>query len=276
MRTFRQAVRLAALLAWSAALFPLGLATRVLARAGARRLATRAAARVQRWWARGLLAGLGVRLSTPGEPPAGVYLIAANHVSWVDILVLSALFPARFVAKGEIASWPLFGMLAQSGGTLFLHRSRRRDLVRVGEAVRATLADGVHVVVFPEGGASRGDRVLPFHGALFDPVAGTDTSAGCLPVALSYTTPGEPWGSAWTVAWWGGMDFPRHAWRLLGLRRIQASVAWPPQLVRGHGRRELARGAQAALEERFRPLGQTPVPPDLPWPELARASTAAD
>jgi 1-acyl-sn-glycerol-3-phosphate acyltransferase len=273
MSSLRRATRLAALLAWSMALFLPALATRLLALAGARRLATRAAARVQRRWARGMLACMGARLSTPGDPPAGVYLIAANHVSWVDILALSAFFRARFVAKAEISGWPLLGLLARSAGTLFLRRSLRRDLVRVSAAVRATLADGVHVVVFPEGGASRGARVLPFHGALFDPVAGAETGAGCLPVAISYATPGEPWGSAWTVAWWGGMDFPRHAWRLLGLRRIQVSLAWPPELVRGVGRRELARNAHAALEERFRPLGQSPVPPDLPWPELARAAS---
>jgi 1-acyl-sn-glycerol-3-phosphate acyltransferase len=274
MRHLRAALRLVALLLVSAAMFPFGLATRVLALCGARRAALHAGAAVQAAWARGSLPCFGVRVVVEDPAPKGCFLIVSNHVSYVDILVLAATFRVRFVAMQEIAGWPLVGWLARSSGTLFVDRTRRRDVVRVGEEMRRTLAAGVSVLLFPEGGASRGARIEPFKTPLFEPPA--RERIPCLAVALGYETPGSPWGPAWTVCWWGGMDLARHAWRLLGMRRVVARVRCAPAPVSGAERKELAEALRAELVARFRPIAQAPAPPDLPWPALLEGSGVGD
>ena len=92
-----------------------------------------------------------------------------------------------------------------------------------------------------------------------------------LPVALSYVTDAEPFGPAWTVCWWGGMDLPRHVWRLLfvgGRGPIRARVRVGNELLRSGDRKQPAARTQACLEELFVPVAQEPAPPDLPWTEL--------
>ncbi|MEW6072179.1 MAG: lysophospholipid acyltransferase family protein, partial [Planctomycetota bacterium] len=241
---------------------------------GAHGLAVRCGARVQRGWARALLPLLGVRVEEAGPRPAVRALVVANHLSYLDILVLASRVSCRFVAKSEIAGWRIVGPLARTVGTLFLHQARRRDLTRVGAEMEATLAAGVAAAIFPEGGASRGLRVEEFHSSLFAPAA--DRALPCWTAGLSYRTPGAPYGEAWTVCWWGGMDLWRHLWRLLALPGIRARVRWCEVPAGGGDRKALARAARAVLAAGFTPIPQTPVPPDCPWPELVREIAAEE
>lgn len=137
-------------------------------------------------WAQAMLAVLGVRLESEGEPGEGPTLMVANHVSWLDILAMTALRPALFVCKAEIAAWPALGWLLGRAGTLFL---RRGSAVAAGEAARAAarrLREGVSVAVFPEGTSTNGATVLPFHAALFQ--AAIDTGCPVQPFALRYSS----------------------------------------------------------------------------------------
>jgi len=230
-------------------------------------MSIRLGARMQRLWARTTLRLLGVRLEPEGDPPRGPFLIAANHSSYLDILVLSVLFPGRFVAKSEIAGWPMLGWMSRAVGTLFVQQARRRDVVRVGAEMTRTLAAGVSVILFPEGRATPGGRLEPFHTALFEPAA--REGIPCLAVALHYETPGAAHGPAWTVAWWGGMEMPAHVSRLAALPGgVRARVRWAPRPSRGADRKQLASDVRAALSACFEPLRHEPVPPDLPWPWL--------
>jgi 1-acyl-sn-glycerol-3-phosphate acyltransferase len=267
MPFLRALARLAALLLVTAVLFPLGLLSRVPRRFGAREAGMRWGARVQSWWGRICLPLMGVRIERRGEAPPEQVLLAANHLSYLDIIVLGALFPCRFVAKSEIAGWPLVGLLSRSVGTIFVRQARRRDLRRVGELMDETLHAGVSVVLFPEGRATRGVRIEKLHSSLFETVVRRDIP--CWAVTLGYRTPRDPWGEAWTICWWGGMGMPRHLWRLLATREIVVTLHCTPVETEGGDRKSIAADVRQALETGFRPIRQHPVPSDCPWPELA-------
>lgn len=147
-----------------------------------------------RFWSRNLLAILGVRLSVRGQAltmaDRGVMLVA-NHVSWLDIFLLNAVRPVRFVAKSEVRAWPLLGRLATLSGTLYVERSRRKDISRVNTAIESALSQGDCLAFFPEGTTSDGRGIRPFLASLFQPVI--DAGIPLQAVALRYIKPdGSP------------------------------------------------------------------------------------
>lgn len=159
-----------------------GLAT-ILFRFPALGLAEREA-RVQAWSLQ-MLAVLGVRLEVRGTPPAtGPVLLVANHISWLDILVMHAACYCRFVSKADVKQWPLIGTLATGGGTIYIERESRRDALRVVRAMAESLRRGEVVAVFPEGTTGEGIELLPFHGNLIQAAIAVDAPAQ--PVALSF------------------------------------------------------------------------------------------
>jgi 1-acyl-sn-glycerol-3-phosphate acyltransferase len=145
---------------------------------------------VQRWSLQ-MLVQLGVELRVAGAAQPGAVLMVANHVSWLDIAALHAATPrARFVSKSDIAHWPLLGSLARAGGTLFIHRERKRDAMRVVHEVADALRQADAVAVFPEGTTGAGYGVLPFHANLLQ--AAITTGTVVQPVVLRYSEPGLP------------------------------------------------------------------------------------
>lgn len=141
-----------------------------------------------RRWSRQLLHIIGVRLHVHGQPPhrdAGKpAMLVANHVSWLDIVVINAVLPVRFVAKSEIRRWPVIGWLSERTGTLFIERARRRDTARITRLVSDALLAGDVCAVFPEGTTTDGARVLPFHSSLLQPALLAD--ARVYPAALRF------------------------------------------------------------------------------------------
>jgi 1-acyl-sn-glycerol-3-phosphate acyltransferase len=141
-------------------------------------------ARVQAWSLR-MLALLGVRIEVRGRPPKnGPLLLVANHISWLDILVMHAARYCRFVSKADVKAWPLIGRLATGGGTIYIERESRRDAVRVVHHMAESLKRGEVVAVFPEGTTSDGITLLPFHANLIQ--AAISAGAPIQPVALSF------------------------------------------------------------------------------------------
>jgi 1-acyl-sn-glycerol-3-phosphate acyltransferase len=262
----RPCLRLGAIVGVSLAFLLPACVARSLALLGRREASWRAAAATQRAWARALLALLGVEVECEGAPPPGAHLVVANHLSYLDILVLAAHFPGRFVAKREIAGWPVLGLVARLVGTLFVAQRRTREIVRVGEEMARTLAAGVPVILFPEGRSTRGAEVERLHSSLLE--CGARARIPCLAVALGYETPRDPWAPAATVCWWGGMGFWRHAWRLASLAQVRARVRPAAETRRGGDRKDLCARLRADLVHGFVPVAQAPIPPDYPWPEL--------
>jgi 1-acyl-sn-glycerol-3-phosphate acyltransferase len=234
------------------------------------RLALSALLGLQTLWSRGVLAVLGVRLHVEGELAAlegggDGALMVSNHLSYLDVPVIAALGRCRFVAKSEVAGWPIFGFLAQIVRVIFIERGRRRDLLRVGDEIAATLRAGVSVVAFPEGTSTRGDLVLPFHPGLLEPAA--RSGAPCRALAIHYETPEESRPPSGTICWWGDMTLPPHLWTLMTLPRIDARLALSPRALRGDERKRLAAALHAEVTALFRPVRQTPLPAE--WGEEA-------
>ena len=147
-------------------------------------------------------------------------LLVCNHVSYLDIIVLAAARPVRFVAKSEVRSWPWFGWLAQCAGTLFIKREHRRLLPDSNRQLADLARQVGSLVMFPEGTSSDGQTVLPFRSSLLAGAAAENLSV--LPVWIGYELPeGDV---TQDVCWWGDMTLVPHLWRLLGYREIISTV----------------------------------------------------
>src|SRR2546428_5925177 len=118
-------------------------------------------------WSRFACRVLGIRVTTRGSMPQSGLLVC-NHLSYLDIVVLSSIRPCVFVAKRDVARWPLFGWLAHAAGTIFVDRQRKFSSPKVVNGIRDAIASGSVVVLFPEGTSSDGSTVLPFKSALLE------------------------------------------------------------------------------------------------------------
>lgn len=147
-------------------------------------LRARGRAAVGRYWARALLRGFGVRLEVRGRLPLRRALLVSNHVSWIDVLVLLAVSPAQLLAKYEVREWPVIGWLAAAAGTIFVDRSRPKQLPRTVAEVAGALRSGAVVGVFPEGTTWCGGSAGQFRPAMFQ--AAIDARAKVVPLRLSY------------------------------------------------------------------------------------------
>lgn len=217
-------------------------------------------------WSRRLLRILRIEARVHGEPTTGIgsnMLIVANHVSWLDIFVLNALHPARFVAKSELGRWPVVGRLVTGAGTLYIDRTRRHDTRKVNRHAADVLARGDVVAVFPEGTTSDGRDVLPFHGSLLQPIV--DAQGHVQPIAIRYVH--HQGGVNDAPAYVDGVSFAKSFWRVTGERRlvVELHVASPLPAAARH-RRELSREAEAAIRRALAlPLRETePGTPDDP------------
>lgn len=152
-------------------------------------------------WAPRVLWVLGIRMIVRGQVPdpeaaEGLraegpgYLVCANHISFADIFVLDTVLPVRFIAKKEIASWPVFGLISRRVGTIFIDRSSRRAIVDVAADMDKHLQAGENVLFFPEGTTGPGDALLPFYANLFS--AAKPSNAELLPIAVRYLCDGKP------------------------------------------------------------------------------------
>jgi 1-acyl-sn-glycerol-3-phosphate acyltransferase len=200
-------------------------------------------ARIRRW-SRRLLHVMGIDVRMTGTLDHPNVVVVANHISWLDIFALHAVGPVRFIAKAEIARWPVVGWLVRGAGTLFIERARRHDTHRVNVEIANALAAGDIVAVFPEGTTSDGYGVLPFKGSLLQPII--DAAGAVQPVAIRYRTPG---GEHSTLpAYTDDITFAGSFWRVCGVQRLVVDViAGAPQPATGRHRRELAREAEAAI-----------------------------
>jgi 1-acyl-sn-glycerol-3-phosphate acyltransferase len=190
-----------------------------------------------------------------GSQPA---LIVANHVSWLDIPVLGASFPAVFVAKHEIAAWPVIGRGAKLLRTVFVDRTRRQQAADTTAEIASRLADGDSVVLFAEGTSSDGNRVLPFRSALVGATnevlaqLGPDSQVVVRPLSICYTgLQGLPMGRQHrpVVAWYGDLDFVPHLKDYIQRGTIDVVVTFGEPIVYGArvDRKELARTLESTV-----------------------------
>jgi 1-acyl-sn-glycerol-3-phosphate acyltransferase len=205
-------------------------------------------------WARRMLAILGIELRLAGTPPdLGPVLLVANHISWLDILVMHAARYCRFVSKSDVERWPLIGTLATGAGTLYIERESRRHAMRVVHDMAARLRAGDVLAVFPEGTTSDGRALLPFHANLLQAAISAD--APVQPVALSFVdrASGE---TSFAASYIGDDTLVASLWRTLTAPPLAAvAIFGEPQHAQGRDRRAWA----AALRDAVADLRASPL-----------------
>jgi 1-acyl-sn-glycerol-3-phosphate acyltransferase len=230
-----------------------------------------------RTWARGVLRSVGVRLVARGRLPRRRALLVANHISWLDIVAILAVSPARLVAKHEVRRWPLVGAMAAAGGTIFVDRSRPRQLPKTVAEAAAALRGGGVVAVFPEGttrcgagGAHGRGPACGFRPAMFQ--AAIDAGAVVVPLALGYHTRQDLNGTT-AAAFIGEESLWASLRRVVAVSDLVVTVAASPAVHPDVSatRRGLARIAESAVWGP-RPVVTAPVPV-LPAPIRSPDST---
>ncbi len=200
-----------------------------------------------RWWSQKMLRRIGIELRVEGRPAAagGGSLLAVNHISWLDIMVVHAVVPeARFVSKADVKAWPLVSRLVDGAGTLYLERERKRDALRVVHDMAAALRAGQTVAVFPEGTTSTGHGLLPFHANLLQAAIATATPVQ--PVALRFSDSSDAVSEAMEFV--GATTLLQSLWQsACGDGVVARLVFLPPRDSAGADRRELAARLRADI-----------------------------
>jgi len=214
---------------------------------------------VRRWSAR-LLRLCGVRLEvrdSAGGADTAPALVVANHISWIDVFVINAVAPCRFVAKSDIRDWPLIGWLCQRAGTVFIARGRQRDVRRIYHGLVEDLRGGERIAFFPEGTTAGQGSLLPFHANLFE--AALDI-APVQPYALRYLDDaGRPHPAADFI---GDTTFAQSMLAILKSGGMRAELLRLPLLdTAGTDRRQLAQAARGAIADALGIAVDAPAPP---------------
>jgi lyso-ornithine lipid O-acyltransferase len=232
----------------------------------------RLAERIPMWFHRIFLKLFAVRVRVRGKPPGRMpTFVLANHVSWLDIAVIGSLAPLSFIAKSEIAGWPVFGLFAKLQRSVFIDRARRTHTAKVNAAVARRLAKGDVIVLFAEGTTSDGNRVLPFRSSLVG-AARAALSEGKLdrihlqPLGLAYvrrnglpvTRRERP-----AVAWYGAMDLAPHLAAFVREGPLDVEVTWgePIPFDAASDRKRATVEAEAAVRRAVRSEASAAIPP---------------
>lgn len=241
-------LRLLAYVGWTLALLP----AQIVAVALARRLSFA----IPVLYHKGACRALGLRLERRGMPVRdGPVLFVSNHSSYLDIHVLGAVLTGSFVAKQEVASWPLFGLCAKLQRSVFVDRKRGTSATQ-RDAIAGRLAKGDSLILFPEGTSNDGNRVLPFKSALLSVAENRvgDRPLTVQPVSLAYARHSNmPMGRGLRAcyAWYGDMGLVDHLWRVLALGPATVVVRFhaPVTIDEFGGRKGLTSHCERAVSD---------------------------
>jgi 1-acyl-sn-glycerol-3-phosphate acyltransferase len=193
-------------------------------------------------WSHRFLRALRVQVQHLGNPPTQGILVA-NHLSYIDVLVLGSIRPFVFLSKAEVRSWPLIGLVTRFAGTLYIKRDQKSEVVRLGGELAPVVEAGMVVVLFLEGTSSDGQTVLPFRSSLLAPAAERGWPA--TGAWLHYDLPGG--SAADEVCYWRDMTFGMHLLNLLSKKDVQAFVSFGSPISEGLDRKEMARALHAQV-----------------------------
>lgn len=268
------AFRLFALVLWAFAAAP----AQMIALA----LRLKAAGRIPMYFHRGVLKIFGIKVETEGDMRLDrPTLFVGNHISYLDIFVIGAVIEGSFVAKADVAGWPVAGFFAKLQRTIFVERERRASAGAQRDMLQRRLDEGANVILFPEGTSFDGARVLPFKSALFSAaereVDGAPVTVQSISIAyvsmcgLPLTRAQRP-----TVAWYGDMGLLPHIWTFLKANRTRVVIRFhDPVSIAEHGnRRRLAAACHKTVAGGVTELIQGRRPA-LPAPETAETAPAA-
>lgn len=202
--------------------------------------------RMMKNWANGMLKILNIKLHCIGDrptPDAQRVLLAANHVSWLDICLIIAACPTQFVAKSDIRRWPVIGFLGVKVGTLFIEKNKRSDTRRINQKMSNALIDGKRICVFPEGTTCNGEQINHFHASLLQ--SAVNSGAFLFPVAIRYL---DRAGNLCKDAAYTEVSLVTSLLRILSQPCIKGVLVFNEAIdCDGKNRRELARLSEQAI-----------------------------
>lgn len=197
---------------------------------------------------RGALKILGIKLTTSGPTPPSPALLAPNHMGYLDIVAMMGVTECFFLARAEIAQWPLLGRVVVASGHPVIKRSRNRALASAGEAATVVLGRGDRLCIFLEGTSTGHDRVLPFHPSMIQPAI--NTGVPVVPVGIRWKSTNPRIDLAEDACYWKDHVIGPHLWKLAGLRGLEVEVVFgEPISSEGRGRKSLAADLRGAVAE---------------------------
>jgi 1-acyl-sn-glycerol-3-phosphate acyltransferase len=215
---------------------------------------TQAGQTITLWWVRHLTRLVGIRITQYGRPHIGNVLLVANHISFLDIIVIASITPARFLSKHTVRYWPIIGYLTQLCGTIFIDRGKRSQLGPTLDAMRKALRSERPVLIFPEGTTSLGTQVLKFHSGLFQ--AALDNKVPVQALTLHYRRNHQPDRLA---AYIDQDNFLISLLRLMARSETEVHLSFTPPIDSGgHTRRSLAAYSHARISQNLQFQLQTP------------------
>ena len=249
---FRQTSRLIVMGAWTALCYLTWLPIAIIALLSGP-LSRRWNELAVRVWTGGLVTALGMKVDVIGSPPPKPFFMVANHLSYLDILVLGSRLGPTFISKHELATWPVLGHLARVTGVIFVNRDRKRDAVRVLKEIDTAIERGAGVVLFPEGTSTRGDQIYPLKTALLEWAAQRNYPVHT--ASIRYAARDPEVSAADEICWWGDAAFGPHFLNLLTIPTVTATVAFSGEPVIERDRSALGTRLRLSLQETFTPVG---------------------
>lgn len=244
-------VRLPLLTLWTAGMFGLRLCVvpiKWLDVAAERR----ARAALLKFWGRVTFFIIGAHVRIEGRPPNAPFFLVSNHLTLLDIVMLSAGAGAAFVSRDDVETWPVIGYMAKKMNTIFIDRGNARDTMRVNELIGRALDSGLGVAVFAESRCGKGDAVLPFKAPLLQPVVQLG-----MPVyfaTINYSTPPGAPPPAWAIVWREGVSFGQYCIDVLRLPGFSATIHFGSEPIAAPDRKILADKLWHAVKEKYEPM----------------------
>jgi len=215
---------------------------------------TQAGQTIIHWWMRHITRIVGVRISQYGTPLTTKALFVSNHISFLDIIVISSVIPVRFLSKHSVRYWPIIGYLTSLSGSLFINRGKHRQLSRTLTSMQQALGNTRPVLIFPEGTTSLGTQVLKFHSGLFQ--AAIETQVPVQALTLHYRRDQQPDRLA---AYIDQDNFLFSLLRLLGQPQTEVHLSFTPPIdTHGYNRQALAAFCHARISQNLQYQLQTP------------------
>lgn len=205
-----------------------------------------------RTWAQTIIRLLNINVQTNDLAPNEPFLLVANHLSYIDIVVLAAQVNCAFIAKSEVAAWPAIGRLASWFDTIFINRSRKKDVIDTMQQMHRVIDAGLGVVLFAEGTSTSGQLVARFKSGTLDLAARRRVPVHY--ASISYATNPAENSADRSVCWWGDMTFPDHFFRLLQLSGFEATLTFGSEPVVDTDRHVLAARLWSAVNAQFIPV----------------------
>jgi len=207
---------------------------------------------ILKFWGKTSAKILSIKIRIKGTPPEPPFFLVSNHLSYVDIIVLFGTLETTFVAKSEIADWPVLGTIAKSIGIVFIDRRNKMDISRVNAEISSKVSDHRGLTLFPEGTTSPGAKILRFRPSLLQYPA--QSKQGVHYCALHYDLPESKNSAHEVVCWWGGASLFTHLLNLAKEKYIIATITFGSNELHDKDRKILAKNLHEKVEGLFTPM----------------------